>query len=106
MSEEEQRLALANDKLNLRLKQLSELESAERARKLIEPAPPVVDDEDPNLRIARARESLTEKLDELRRREAKVRATVAPVRHLANPWVQLGIALAAGLFFGSRSREA
>lgn len=116
MSEEEIRLATTNEKLARRAKQVRELEDGEdaalpsanaglveRSQRLSEPAAPVgfVED-DPSVRIARARESLAEKLDELRAREAKVRATVAPIRHLANPWVQVGIAACLGLLLGAR----
>ncbi|HEY0252156.1 MAG TPA: hypothetical protein VGC41_11555 [Kofleriaceae bacterium] len=107
MSEEEQNLAIANDKLDTtlaRAKQLTHREDADRALEIIGttmPASAPAIEEDPQVRISRARNDLAEKLDELRRREAKARATVAPLKHLANPWVQLGIAFAAGLVLGA-----
>ncbi len=66
-------------------------------------------DDDPQVRIARAREGLSAKLDELRRREHKVRDAIAPVRHmrhLANPWVRLGAAALAGVLLGARRGAA
>jgi hypothetical protein len=51
-------------------------------------------------RIALARDNLTVKLTELRRREKHVRAALSPVRHLANPWLYVGMAAAAGYRLG------
>ncbi len=64
-------------------------------------------DEDPQARIVRARADLAEKLGELRRREEKVRDSIAPVRHLqhlASPWVRIGLAALAGLALGRTTR--
>ncbi|CAN5643165.1 hypothetical protein BH11MYX1_BH11MYX1_40940 [soil metagenome] len=63
-------------------------------------------DTDPQTRITKARADLTEKLDELRRREEKVRESIAPMRHLqhlASPWLRVGLAALAGLSIGKRS---
>ena len=64
---------------------------------------------DPQARIARARADLTEKLDELRRREERVRDSIAPMRHLqhlASPWLRIGLAAIAGLSVGRRSARS
>jgi hypothetical protein len=64
---------------------------------------------DPQTRITRARADLTEKLDELRRREEKVRESIAPIRHLqhlASPWLRVGLAAIAGLSVGRRSARS
>lgn len=61
---------------------------------------------DPQTRITKARADLTEKLDELRRREEKVRESIAPIqhlKHLASPWLRVGLAALAGLSVGRRS---
>jgi hypothetical protein len=61
---------------------------------------------DPQSRITKARADLTEKLDELRRREEKVRTSIAPIKHLqhlASPWLRVGLAALAGLSVGKRS---
>jgi hypothetical protein len=60
----------------------------------------VVDPTDNASRIALARDNLTVKLGELRRREAHVRAVLSPVRHLASPWLYVGIAAVVGYRFG------
>jgi hypothetical protein len=51
-------------------------------------------------RIALARDHLTEKLDELRRREVHVRTVLSPIRHLANPWLRVGVAVLVGYRLG------
>lgn len=51
-------------------------------------------------RIALAHDGLTAKLTELRRREARVRTALAPVRHLANPWLRIGVAALIGYRLG------
>lgn len=56
--------------------------------------------------ITLARDNLTAKLTELRRREAHVRTAVAPLRYLANPWLHLGIAAVIGYRLGRPSRTA
>jgi len=60
----------------------------------------VVDTTDNSSRIALARDNLTAKLGELRRREAHVRAVLSPVRYLANPWLHVGIAAVVGYRLG------
>ena|ERR1044071_4471318 len=55
--------------------------------------------------ITLARDNLTAKLVELRRREAHVRTAVAPLRYLANPWLHLGIAAVIGYRLGRPSRS-
>jgi hypothetical protein len=60
----------------------------------------VADPPDNPSRIALTRDSLTAKLGELRRREAHVRAVLSPVRHLANPWLYVGIAAVVGYRLG------
>ncbi|CAN5897775.1 hypothetical protein BH11MYX2_BH11MYX2_06250 [soil metagenome] len=62
-------------------------------------------DDDPHVRMAKARANLTEKLDELRRRELTVRETIAPIRHLrhlASPWVRVGLAALVGMSISKR----
>lgn len=56
--------------------------------------------------IVVARANLTAKLAELRRREAHVRTAVAPMRYLANPWLQVGIAALVGYRLGRPSRSS
>lgn len=51
-------------------------------------------------RIAVARERLAAKLTELRRRQASVVTALAPLRHLANPWLGVGLAVFVGYRFG------
>jgi hypothetical protein len=60
----------------------------------------VADPTDTTSRIALARDSFTAKLAELRRREASVRAVLSPVRHLANPWLRIGVAAFIGYRLG------
>jgi hypothetical protein len=60
----------------------------------------VVDPTDNSSRIALARDNLTAKLGELRRREKHVRAVLSPVRYLANPWLYVGIAAVVGYRLG------
>lgn len=60
----------------------------------------MVDPTDNPSRIALARDNLTAKLGELRRREARVRAVLSPVRHLASPWLYVGIAAVVGYRLG------
>jgi hypothetical protein len=64
----------------------------------------VVDPTDNSSRIALARDNLTVKLGELRRREAHVRAVLSPVRHLASPWLYVGIAAVVGYRLGRPDR--
>jgi hypothetical protein len=64
----------------------------------------VADPTDTSSQIALARVNLTTKLGELRRREAHVRAVLSPVRHLANPWLYVGIAAAVGYRLGRPAR--
>ena len=61
---------------------------------------------DPAPSIEVARSNLTAKLAELRRRESHVRSAIAPLRHLANPWLHLGIAAVIGYRLGRRPRSA
>ena len=51
-------------------------------------------------RIALARDGLTAKLGELRRRESHVRTVLSPIRHLANPWLHVAIAVVVGYRLG------
>ena len=60
----------------------------------------MVDTTDTASRIALARGNLTEKLGELRRREAHVRTVLSPIRHLANPWLRVGLAVFIGYRLG------
>jgi hypothetical protein len=60
----------------------------------------VADPTDTASRIALARDNLTEKLGELRRREAHVRTVLSPLRHLANPWLRVGLAVFVGYRVG------
>jgi len=62
----------------------------------------VADPIDTETRIALARNSLTAKLGELRRREARVRTALSPMRHLANPWLRVGVAALVGYQLGRR----
>jgi hypothetical protein len=62
----------------------------------------VTDPTDTTSRIALARHSFTSKLGELRRREASVRAVLSPIRHLANPWLRIGVAALIGYRIGRR----
>ena len=54
-------------------------------------------------RIEGSRRNLAAKLTELRKREARVREAIAPVRHLANPWLRLGLAVVVGYRLGRRA---
>jgi hypothetical protein len=65
----------------------------------------VADSIDTSSRIALARDHLTAKLGELRRREVRVRTVLSPFRHLANPWLRIGIAAVVGYRLG-RPRPA
>jgi len=60
----------------------------------------VADPTDTRSRIALARGQLTVKLGELRRREARVRTALSPLRHLANPWLRIGVAAVIGYRLG------
>lgn len=60
----------------------------------------MVDPIDTTPRIALARDNLTVKLGELRRREARVRTVLSPIRHLANPWLYVGVAAVIGYRLG------
>jgi hypothetical protein len=55
-------------------------------------------------RIAVVRSRLAVDLAELRRRVGRVRELLSPATHLRNPWIQLGLGLAAGYAVG-RSRR-
>jgi hypothetical protein len=66
----------------------------------------VIDLTDRASKIELARRNLTDKLTELRRREASVRSAVAPIRYLANPWLHLGIAVVIGYRFGGAVARA
>jgi hypothetical protein len=57
-------------------------------------------------RIALTRDSLTAKVAELRRREAHVRVVLSRARHLANPWLYVGIAAVVGYRLGPNSARA
>jgi hypothetical protein len=60
----------------------------------------VADPTDTAARIALAHDSLTAKLTELRRREARVRTVLSPIRHLGNPWLRIGVAAFIGYRLG------
>jgi hypothetical protein len=60
----------------------------------------VADPTDTASRIALAHDGLTSKLTELRRREARVRTVLSPIRHLANPWLRIGVAALIGYRLG------
>jgi hypothetical protein len=60
----------------------------------------VTDPHDTTSRIAAAREHLSAKLAELRRRQASVVTALAPLRYLANPWLGIGIATVVGYRLG------
>jgi hypothetical protein len=60
----------------------------------------VADPTDTASRIALAHDGLTTKLAELRRREARVRTALSPIRHLANPWLRIGVAAFIGYRLG------
>ena len=60
----------------------------------------MADPTDTRSRIALARGQLTVKLGELRRREARVRTALSPLRHLANPWLRIGVAAVIGYRLG------
>lgn len=62
----------------------------------------MTDPTDTTSRIALARHNFTAKLGELRRREASVRAVLSPIRHLANPWLRIGVAALIGYRLGRR----
>ena len=55
-------------------------------------------------RIALARDGLTAKLGELRRRESQVRTALSPIRHLTNPWLHVAIAAVVGYRLGRPGR--
>jgi protein gp37 len=65
----------------------------------------MLDSTDTTSRIALARGNLTAKIGELRRREARVRTVLSPLRHLANPWLHVGAAALIGYRIG-RPRPA
>jgi hypothetical protein len=56
----------------------------------------MVDLTDATARIALARDSLAAKLGELRRREARVRTVLSPVRCLTSPWLHVALAVIIG----------
>jgi len=60
----------------------------------------VADPTDTTWRIALARDRLTAKLGELRRREARVRRLLSPISQLANPWLRIGVAAIIGYRLG------
>ena len=51
-------------------------------------------------RIVAAREAVSAKLAELRRRESEARTSLAPLRYLASPWLRVGIAAVLGYRIG------
>jgi hypothetical protein len=51
-------------------------------------------------RIAVARDHLTGKLAELHRRQTAVVTALSPLRHLANPWLGVGLAVLVGYRLG------
>jgi hypothetical protein len=54
-------------------------------------------------RIAVSRDRLAAKIAELRKRETRVRVAIAPIRHLASPWLRLGLAAFVGYRLGRRA---
>jgi hypothetical protein len=66
----------------------------------------VADPTDNASRIALARDNLSAKLAELRRRESHVRTALSPIRHLANPWLHVAIAAVVGYRLGRPRRAA
>lgn len=66
----------------------------------------MADSTDNASRIALARDNLSAKLGELRRRESHVRTVLSPIRHLANPWLHVAIAAAVGYRLGRPGRAA
>jgi hypothetical protein len=66
----------------------------------------VADLPDSASRIALARDNLSAKLGELRRRESHVRTVLSPIRHLANPWLHVAIAAVVGYRLGRPGRAA
>jgi hypothetical protein len=60
----------------------------------------VADPTDTTSRIALARDHLTAKLGELRRREARVRRVLSRIRQFANPWLGIGVAAFIGYRLG------
>ena len=60
----------------------------------------MADPTDAASRITLARDNLTAKLGELRRREARVRVFLSPARYLANPWLRVGLAAVIGYQLG------
>ena len=60
----------------------------------------MTDSPDTASRIAIARDQLTAKLVELRRRETHVRSMLSPFRYLANPWLHVAIAGVVGYRLG------
>src|SRR5438067_11621359 len=58
------------------------------------------DSNDTAARIALAHDQLAEKLEELRRRERHARTRLSPIRHLASPWLYVGIAAVVGYRLG------
>src|SRR5712672_930827 len=55
---------------------------------------------DTEARIAVAHDQLAAKLEELRRRERQARTRLSPIRHLASPWLYVGIAGLVGYRLG------
>lgn len=60
----------------------------------------MADPTDAASRITLARDNLTAKLGELRRREARVRALLSPARYFTNPWLRVGLAAVIGYRLG------
>lgn len=53
-------------------------------------------------RIDLAQDHLAAKLTELRRREGQTQQALAPLRHLASPWLWIGLAVGVGYRLGRR----
>jgi ElaB/YqjD/DUF883 family membrane-anchored ribosome-binding protein len=57
-------------------------------------------------RVEAARERLGDKLNELKRRAHRAKEILTPASYLANPWVRLAIAAAAGFALGRLGRRS
>ena len=51
------------------------------------------------------RDSLNAKLNELHRRAVHAKQVVTPATYVANPWLRIGLALAAGALVGDQARR-
>lgn len=60
---------------------------------------------DRGARIALARRGLADKLGELQRRGARLRAALSPSSYLPSPWLRIGISIGVGYLIG-RNRGA